>query len=109
RPARPQPLTSHAIQDLQQQGAQQVLGRDRRSAQAGIVPIELPVDHPLRPMRTMVDAILAELSPHSLLEQDIAPALGLPVPRVRIVPADATTGRTAAGSENEVQHAMFPA
>jgi transposase len=39
--------------------------RQRQPEMWSYVPLErrVPQDHPLRPMRTMVDAILAELSP----------------------------------------------
>src|SRR5213594_4885896 len=88
-----EPLAAHAVEHLQEQGPQQVLGRDRRPPDLGIQLVELgrqfaqdrvahgpqgaqgmvgrdaslqrhiPSDHPLRPLRAMGDTILGELSP----------------------------------------------
>jgi hypothetical protein len=72
-----QPLAPDAVERLQQQGAQQLLRRDRGTADAGVHSVEGwrqlgqdRVDHrPHRPERVV--------SGHALLERHVAPHLGL--------------------------------
>jgi len=71
------PLTADGIQRLEQQGPQQLLGRNRRPAALGIQPIKPARQRPQRPVGHLTDGAQGMVRRHPLLGRDVAEQLRL--------------------------------